>query len=371
MPQHTLQVGRRRADLKAFGEQVPAALAHGVAIRLRHRQPLLQRCRGAGNCVRMHQACTGRRHLAADVHRLGDRHRQPAGQRFCHRNAEVLLVRRQAEQLGGMERAPLEFAAHHPKPVQPIRHSQLLRPALQGRLPALLIRACQHQLKHGVLPGHNGKGFDQQIHSLLGVDAAQEQQQPLPAQLRPALQELLTLLGGITWRSRCAIGDHPFGGLVQPERLPGQLPFPLAGEQHRRCIPQQPVFSPGPVAPLLEVLDRVALLEPRIEHAVGLHQIGHRPAVQRTPGQQPVVLPQPMHDHHIVLRRQLAQPRHQAAAIAIAPRTRAQGLHTAGKLQQPRCCRIIQAGHRALHTQRRQLRRYLTDPFHRAAVRWV
>jgi hypothetical protein len=136
--------------------------------------PLLQGCRGARNRIRMHQPSTGLRYLTTDIHRLGDRHRQPAGQRFCYRNSKILLMRRQVEQLGGMKRTPLEIAVHHPNPMHPIPHTHLLCPALQRRLPAQLIRARQNQLQRGLLTGHRGKGFYQQVHSLLGVDTAQK-----------------------------------------------------------------------------------------------------------------------------------------------------------------------------------------------------
>jgi hypothetical protein len=87
------------------------------------------------------------------------------------------------------------------------------------------------------------------------MDAAQEHQDALSMQVGEALQECLALAQGIGRRGS-AVAHHNLVGLVQPERLAGQQPLVLGGEQHRFGNSQHPVIGPRPVDPLLEVLER-------------------------------------------------------------------------------------------------------------------
>ena len=112
-------------------------------------------------------------------------------------------------------------------------------------------------------------------------------------------------------RTRTAERDHGLARLIAGEALPRQQPLFFTGEQHRPCIAQHAVFTPRPVQTLLEVLEWKLTLEPRIQHAVGIYKIRRHGAVQFAVYSQPVVLPQPVDDHRLVLPVMGAQPRTQ------------------------------------------------------------
>ena len=274
----------------------------------------------------------------------------------------------QAEQLGAAKGTPLEVTVEHSGPCNAIGDAQRCGPLHQGGLPAHLIGASDHQLQSWVAGGDRRKRLDQQIHPLLGMDAAEEQQDALAMQLGEAVKESLELALGIGRGGGGAVADHHLVGLVQPERLAGQQPLLLGGEQHGPGIAQHPVVGPGPVAPLLEVPEGIGALEPGIEHPVGIYEVGDAAAMQGAPGGISVVLPDALNDHHIVLLGQGADAGGQAAAVAIAAGNRAEADGLEGLILQPGGIGWIEAGHGGGHAQGRQVGRDLAHSLHRAAA---
>ena len=185
----------------------------------RQSQPLPERRGGACHGIGINQPCASCAYLLSDIHRLSNRHREGAAQGFGHHHTEVLLVRGQAEQFGAAEGTPLELTAEHAGPGDALGNAQCGGTLLQCSLPAHLIRAGDHQLQSRIARCHRREGLDQQIHPLLGMDAAQEQEDALTAQLGKALQEGLSLKLCISRRRRRAVANHHLMGPVQPERL--------------------------------------------------------------------------------------------------------------------------------------------------------
>ena len=272
----------------------------------------------------------------------------------------------QAEQFGGAEGAPLEITAEHAGPRDAIGDAECGGALLKLGLPAHLIGPGDHQLQAGIVARHGREGLDQQVHPFLGVDAAEEEQDALGAQLGEAAQKQLALLFGIAGRRRGAITHHHLVGLVEPEALAGQPPLLLGGEQHRFGIAQHPVVGPGPVGPLLEVLERIGALEPGIEHPVGVHEIGNAGAAQGAPGGESVVLPDALNNHDIVLQGKDADTGRQPTPVAIAANHRPEANSLKRLILQPGGFRGIQAGHCGAHTKSVQVGGDLAD-----SLRWA
>ncbi len=236
-------------------------------------------------------------------------------QRLGHRDAEVLLVRGQRKDIACVERAPLHLAAQHAGPAHACADAARLGLRLQPRYPSRAIGARDHEVRLRVQLRHAGKGLDQQVAAFLLVHAAKKQDDALALQLRVCRQETLAqrhaagvmLRGG---RLRAEAHDG-FPGAVQPEGLAGQAPLFFRGKQHGSRIAQHAVLGPRPVEPLLQVLARVGVLEPGIEHAVRVDVVRHLQLAQRAPCAKAMVLPQAVDDDRVELLRMLAQPGHQ------------------------------------------------------------
>lgn len=164
-------------------------------------------------------------------------------------------------------------------------------------------------------------------------------------QLGEAVKESLELALGIGRGGGGAVADHHLVGLVQPERLAGQQPLLLGGEQHCGGIAQHPVVGPGPVGQLLEVLEGIGALEPGIEHPVGIYEVGDAAAMQGAPGGEGVILPDALDDHHVMLLCLGANAGGQGAAVAIAAGHGAEADGLEGLILQPGRLGWIKAGH--------------------------
>ena len=185
------------------------------------------------------------------------------------------------------------------------------------------------------------------------MDAAEEEQDALAAQLGEAAQKQLALQLGIVGRLRGAVAHHALIGPVEPETLTGQ-PILLGGEQHSPCIAQHLVIGPGPIGPLLEVLERIGALEPRIKHAVGVDEIGNDGAAQGAPRGKGVVLPGALNGHDIVVLNQKADAGGKAAAVAVAGGHWAQADGLKQLVLQPGGIGTVEAGYGGGHGQRIQ-----------------
>ena len=75
------------------------------------------------------------------------------------------------------------------------------------------------------------------------------------------------------------------------------------------------------------MLERIGVLEPGVEHAVGIHDVRPAQLVQHLAGDITVVLPQPIDDEKVVVPRVLFQPLADVAVQAIAEPARPGEVH--------------------------------------------
>ncbi len=199
------------------------------------------------------------------------------------------------------------------------------------------------------------------------MQAPEKQHDALALQLRETSQEGGAQFRPVAARRVCdTVADHRFVRAIEPKRFPGELPFFFGGEQHSLRIAQHAVLRPGPVQLLLQVLHRILMLEPRVEHAVRKDVIRHAGSTQCAPRRQPVVLPQAMHEHGAVVVRVRTKPREQSIAVSIAPPAAgAEPDHLA--IAAPVGARLVEAGQVCREPERPQRAANLAGAFRRSA----
>ncbi|MCY1296498.1 hypothetical protein D9M70_458870 [compost metagenome] len=258
-------------------------------------------------------------------------------------------MRRQREHFAGAERAPLHLVAQHAGPADAVRDPARGGQFAQRAAPAGAVRPGDHEVRGGHLRGFPREGLDQQVAAFFRVDAAEEQHQALAAQRGMRGEEALgqaAAVGRMRRRRRTgAEADHAFVGAIQPEGFAGAPAFFFRGEQHRARVAQHAVFRPGPVQPLLQVLERVSAAKPRVEHAVREHEVRHAAVAQRLPGSKTVVLPQPVDDDRVKALRVFAQPRQQRRAVAVAAARGPERMHRQAGVAQPRRIGCVERQH--------------------------
>ncbi|XQU70879.1 hypothetical protein OJJOAM_003668 [Cupriavidus sp. H18C1] len=115
------------------------------------------------------------------------------------------------------------------------------------------------------------------------------------------------------------------------------------------------------------MLERIAGLEPGVQHAVGEHVIRHLAAQDRERGQA-VELPQTFDDDRVVARAVFAQPGQQARVIGVDAPGRPQRDHVELALAHPWRIGIVAADDIDVHAALDQRHAQLPQPFDRAAA---
>ena len=145
-------------------------------------------------------------------------------------------------------------------------------------------------------------------------------------------QECLAVTRAVQGRGTDPVGHYPFTSPIERKRLARKPPLLLAGEQDRTRISEYPILGPRPIEGLLEMLERIGVPKPRIEHAMRENVIGNAAARQCSPGPEAVVLPEAVDDHGVVLRDMRLQPRHEPGIISIAPAGWTERMHRPRKI---------------------------------------
>ena len=117
---------------------------------------------------------------------------------------------------------------------------------------------------------HLRKCFNQQIAPLLFVNSGQKQQKAAPAKLWHDSAKCFDLLC-VIWVSVLGIvnpiWDHHAVPLVLAKARLCQIPLPIASKERRMRIVENGILY-SPINPLLEVLEWVLLIEPRVQGAL-------------------------------------------------------------------------------------------------------
>ena len=154
----------------------------------------------------------------------------------------------------------------------------------------------------------------------------------------------------------------------QPEGLSRQQTLLLAGKDNGARIAQNPILRPGPVQPFFQMLQRIGLLEPRIQHAMRENKIGRARSRQRAPRRKTVIPPYAIDDHDIEVRGIFAHPRHKPGCVSIKTEGRAQRVNRRQTIRrQPRIMRLIATGNLHIHAQFCQTGAQLPYPLDRTA----
>ncbi len=219
-----------------------------------------------------------------------------------------------------MKGAPLEIALEHAGPAHARGQAKRGNALLQRRAQRGVVRSRQHQMQCGMLGGHAGEGFDQQVAALLLVDPAEEQHAALVAHLRESAEEGLTQGHAVLRRLRRAVACHHLPAPIRPERATGAQLLLAAREQHAARVTQDPIVPNQPVEALLQMLERIVVAKPGVQHAVRKHKIRYPPATQRQPHGQGVELPQPFDNDRVVLFAMRAQPGHHVPVESVLER---------------------------------------------------
>src|ERR1700761_1754874 len=152
------------------------------------------------------------------------------------------------------------------------------------------------------------KCLDQQIASLLLMNARHEKQKAMISRLRAGREENLFLSFGIAARTICSIRYDNAIPLVGAEAHECLFFFCLRGKQHGQRVSQDRILKWTPVQNFFQVLERVCLLKPWIERSMNKHRIGHF-IPDRAPRCKAVILPDSIDHDSVVALHVLSQPR--------------------------------------------------------------
>ncbi len=119
----------------------------------------------------------------------------------------------------------------------------------------------------GKLRSELGKGVEEEIAAFLLVQTRHEEQIAAVTELRNGAEEGFDLEGGIAAGLADAVGDRKAVPAIGAKAGAGQIALGGGGEENGASIAQNGILE-GPVEKLLDVLERIFFVEPRIESAV-------------------------------------------------------------------------------------------------------
>src|SRR6476646_7624918 len=114
----------------------------------------------------------------------------------------------------------------------------------------------------------------------------------------------------VDWR-RCFDSEwrDSFVRTIEPKRFTGFDSFLFGGEDDGSSVAQNAIFGPRPVKPLLQMLQRIGPLEPRIKHAMWENVVRRGRSGETPPNRQARILPHAVDDYTVVAAAVLSQPR--------------------------------------------------------------
>ena len=253
--------------------------------------------------------------LRPDVDLVGNQHRPAATQSLSHGDSEVFLVRWQHESFAGVKRSPLGIADDQTGPVHSAGQVRGFDTRFQTG-PHAGIRPRHHQIDIGRICGNRKKRIDQQVASFFRMDPTQVKKKTSSPSRGTGFIESFDLLLRLSGRRFRAVRHHRRIPRWHIETLRRQTLLRIAGEKNGAGIPQHASLRQVPVNPLLDVLQRITPLEPRIEHSMGKQHIRFA-SVDRAPRAKTLVLPDAMNHDAVEAIDICTQPGNPCAGIAI------------------------------------------------------
>ena len=169
------------------------------------------------------------------------------------------------------------------------------REAFHLRLPIAPIRPGHHQMEVRDRWRRLGRMLSAANHILFWDESGSGTAAASGLPVRMGREELMTESIRITHRSGCAVIHDDLAALISAEGggegLSGQTPLFFTCEQHPLSIPQHAALRPRPVKAFLQVLERVGVLEPRVQHPMCVNKIGSPGVPKCLPGTETAVLP--------------------------------------------------------------------------------
>ena len=92
------------------------------------------------------------------------------------------------------------------------------------------------------------------------------------------------------------------------------------------------------------MLQWVGSLEPRVEHALGQHEVRNTGGPSGFPRDKTVILPEPVNDQRVVISGVLKQPLAQSPAVTVTSAARAEAEAHVAQRGNPRIRRTIERG---------------------------
>ena len=178
------------AHVVASEECVARLLGHLLTGGCVQVEPLGEDSDRAFKGVGTHQTRTVRGDIACDVDLVRKQHGAAGGESFDDGDAEVFLMRRQDERIRSGECSLLGATCEHAGPVNPVRDARLRGERGEFGLQAALVGAGDDEMQFGIEGLYPCEGFDEKIAALLGMNAAEEEQEAtvsaIGAELRKA-----------------------------------------------------------------------------------------------------------------------------------------------------------------------------------------
>ncbi len=196
------------------------AAAHGGLLGGGEGEPLGEGGEGAAGVVGGGEAGAVGDDLLPDVDLVGDEDGLGAGQRLGDGDAEVLLVRGQGEDLRGAEGSPLLLALEHGEEMDTVGEAGSLGLTGEAGFELEGVGTGEDEVEVGMLGGDLAEGVEQEVAALLGVNAAEEEDEGLGgavgvAQSGMVVEEGGAELGGVCrgrgWRRRGRRADSSGG----------------------------------------------------------------------------------------------------------------------------------------------------------------
>ena len=192
----------------------------------------------------------------------------------------------------------------------------------------------------GFFAKEGGVRGDEFAEAFFIVDAAQEENEGPAGERGKTRSEGDAASLGVGGRAGSAVAHHAFVDAVGEECVAGDAAFFVASEANAGCFAEDAGFAEEPVELLFEVFGRVVAAKPRIEHAVGKHEVGRAGAPEGAID-GPAALPEAVHEDGVEADVVGGEPGAESRGVVAANGMKSEGgsrLSRSGDEQRGRRC---------------------------------